>query len=171
MSRRNAAEKREIAPDYKFGSVSVSRFINKMMWDGKKSVAEKIFYDSMMIVAERIKKAPLEIFDSVITSIRPMREVRSRRMGGATYQIPFAVSEERGETLAMRALIDAARSRKSEHNSLRDRKSQGFNPSNMAKKLAEEMIAVLNGTGSAALKRKEDMHKVADANKAFSHFK
>lgn len=156
MSRRRSAKKREKLPDYLYGSEVVTAFVNTMMWDGKKSVAESIFYKAIAIAAEKVSKDPMEVFENVLTTAAPQTEVRSKRLGGATYQIPHDVSEARGKTLAMRAIIEAARSRSER---------------SMEANLAAEFIAIYSGAPSATIKKRDDMHKMSAANRAFSHFR
>jgi len=158
MSRRNAAIKREILPDPKFSSQILAKFINMIMKDGKKSTAETIVYEALDTLVSKlgqpIEKAP-EIFEEVLDKVKPVVEVRSRRVGGATYQIPVEVRHERREALAMRWLIESARSRQE---------------NSMKIKLANELLDASNDRGNA-IKKKEDTHKMAEANKAFSHFR
>ena len=155
MPRRREVPKREILPDPKFGGVQVSKFINMIMRSGKKSVAEKIMYSALITVAERSKQDSLEMMEKALENVRPVVEVKSRRVGGATYQVPVEVRPSRRNTLAMRWLIDAAKKR---------------GEKNMASKLAGELLDASENKGSA-VKKREDTHKMADANKAFSHFR
>jgi small subunit ribosomal protein S7 len=155
MSRRHAAEKREILPDAKFGDKILSKFMNNLMIDGKKSVAETIVYNAMDRVEARLKRTPIEVFHEALDNIKPSVEVRSRRVGGATYQVPVEVRPERREALAIRWLIKAARAR---------------NEKTMQERLAGELVDAVNSRGSA-VKKREDTHKMADANKAFSHYR
>jgi small subunit ribosomal protein S7 len=155
MSRRHAAEKREVLPDAKFGDRVLTKFMNNLMIDGKKSVAEKIVYTAFDRVEGKLKKAPVEVFHEALDNIKPALEVRSRRVGGATYQVPVEVRPERREALAIRWLIGAAQKR---------------NENTMEERLAGELIDAVNGRG-AAVKKREDTHKMADANKAFSHYR
>ncbi len=155
MSRRHAAEKREVLPDAKYGDVVLTKFMNNLMIDGKKSVAERIVYNAFDRVEDRLKKAPVEVFHEALEAIKPSVEVRSRRVGGATYQVPVEVRPERREALAIRWLIAAAKSR---------------NENTMEERLAGELSDAVNGRGSA-VKKREDTHKMADANKAFSHYR
>ncbi len=155
MSRRHAAEKRAVLPDAKFGDAVLTRFMNSLMVDGKKSVAERIVYNAFDRVEERLRRAPVDVFHEAIDNIKPSVEVRSRRVGGATYQVPVEVRAERREALAIRWLIAAAR---------------GRNENTMEERLAGELSDAVNGRG-AAVKRREDTHKMADANKAFSHYR
>jgi len=155
MSRRHAAVKREVLPDAKFGDRILTKFMNNLMIDGKKSIAETIVYNAFDRVEEKLKRAPVEVFHEAIDNIKPSVEVRSRRVGGATYQIPVEVRPERREALAIRWLIKASRSR---------------NENTMEERLAGELVDAVNGRGTA-VKRREDTHKMADANKAFSHYR
>ena len=155
MSRRHAAEKREILPDAKFGDRVLSKFMNNLMIDGKKSVAEKIVYNALDRVESKIKRAPVEVFHEALENIKPAVEVRSRRVGGATYQVPVEVRPRRATTLAIRWMVTFARSRR-EHT--------------MAERLANEILDASNGVG-ASVKRREDTHKMAEANKAFAHYR
>ena len=158
MSRRRRAEKREILPDPKFNDQLVTRFVNMLMWDGKKSIAFNIFYDAMNIVDERKQddeKTPLEIWKEALSNVMPHVEVRSRRVGGATFQIPMQIRPDRKVSLAMKWLISFSRKR---------------NEKSMALRLAQEVIAAAKEEG-AAVKKRVDTHKMAEANKAFSHFR
>ncbi len=155
MSRRHAAERREILPDAKFGDTVLTKFMNNLMVDGKKSVAESIVYNALDRVEGRLKRAPIEVFHEALDNIKPSVEVRSRRVGGATYQVPVEVRPERREALAIRWLITAARKR---------------NEKTMQERLAGELLDAVNGRGTA-VKKREDTHKMADANKAFSHYR
>ena len=158
MSRRNAAVKRMILPDPKFSSTLLAKFINMIMKDGKKSTAETIVYEALETLVEKlgqpIEKAP-EVFAEALEKVKPVVEVRSRRVGGATYQIPVEVRKDRREALAMRWLIESARSRQEK---------------SMKIKLANELLDATNDRGNA-IKKKEDTYKMAEANKAFSHFR
>lgn len=155
MPRRRVAAKREILPDPKFGNITLAKFINHLMVSGKKSVAESIVYRALAKVEERTKSDPLELFDKALESIQPMVEVKSRRVGGATYQVPVEVRPARRMALAMRWLVDASRKRGEKDMSLR---------------LAGELVDAAEGRG-AAVKKREDVHRMADANKAFAHFR
>lgn len=155
MSRRHAAEKRRILPDAKFGNLVVAKFINCLMRAGKKSIAEKALYNAFEEIEKKVKQNALELFLEAIDNVKPTIEVRSRRVGGATYQIPVEVRAERRQALAIKWLIDAARKRS-------EKTSQA--------QLAGELIDAYNKRGSAAKKR-EDTHKMAEANKAFSHYR
>ena len=155
MSRRHAAEKREVLPDAKFGDKVVTKFMNNLMTDGKKSVAETIVYNAFERVQTRARREPVEVFHEALDNVKPSVEVRSRRVGGATYQVPVEVRPERREALAIRWLIDASKKR---------------NENTMEERLAGELLDAMNGRGTA-VKKREDTHKMADANKAFSHYR
>lgn len=155
MSRRHAAEKREVLPDAKYGDTVLTKFMNNLMIDGKKSVAETIVYSALERVETRMKRAPVEVFHEALDNVKPAVEVRSRRVGGATYQVPVEVRTERREALAIRWLITAARKR---------------NENTMEERLAGELLDAANNRGTA-VKKREDTHKMADANKAFSHYR
>ena len=155
MSRRRRAEKREILPDPKFKDLVLSKFMNNLKLDGKKSVSEKIVYGAFDEIENKMKRPPLEIFHEALDNIKPAVEVRSRRVGGATYQVPVEVRPQRREALAIRWLIKASRDR---------------NEKTMKDRLASELIDAVNTRGSA-VKKKEDTHKMAEANKAFSHYR
>jgi len=155
MARRRRADKREILPDPKFGDVLITKFMNVLMLKGKKSVAEKIVYGALEKIQAKAKTSPLEVFKQALDKVRPHLEVRSRRVGGATYQVPMEVRPERGIALAMRWIIMAARDRSEK---------------TMMDRLAAEILAASNDNG-AAVKKREDTHKMAEANKAFSHYR
>jgi small subunit ribosomal protein S7 len=155
MSRRHAAEKREILPDAKYGDRVLTKFMNNLMLDGKKSVAETIVYGALTRVESRLKREPIQAFHEALDNVKPSVEVRSRRVGGATYQVPVEVRTERREALAIRWLITAARKR---------------NENTMEERLAAELADAVNNRGTA-VKKREDTHKMADANKAFSHYR
>ena len=155
MSRRHAAEKRVVLPDAKFGDLVLTKFMNNLMVDGKKAVAERIVYNAFDRVEAKLKKSPMEVFHESLELIKPSVEVRSRRVGGATYQVPVEVRPERREALAIRWLIAAAKKR---------------NENTMEERLAGELMDAVNGRGTA-VKKREDTHKMADANKAFSHYR
>jgi len=155
MSRRHRAEKREILPDAKYGDKILTKFMNNLMLDGKKSAAERIVYGALTRVEEKLKREPIEAFHEALENIKPSVEVRSRRVGGATYQVPVEVRPIRQEALAIRWLINASRSR---------------NENTMEERLAGELLDAVNTRGSA-VKKREDTHKMADANKAFSHYR
>jgi small subunit ribosomal protein S7 len=155
MSRRKSAEQRSVLPDPKYNRVLVTKFINGIMGQGKKSVAEKIFYSAIDIIEKRTKKSGLEIFEKAMENVKPILEVRSRRVGGATYQVPVEVRPNRKQALAIRWIIGYAKSRAGK---------------SMAEKLAEELLAASNKEGNS-IKKREDTHKMAEANKAFAHFR
>ena len=155
MSRRHAAEKREVLPDAKYGNMVLTKFMNNLMLDGRKSAAERIVYGALDRVETKLKRAPIEVFEEALENIKPAVEVRSRRVGGATYQVPVEVRVERREALAIRWLIKASRTR---------------NENTMEERLAAELMDAINSRGSA-VKKREDTHKMADANKAFSHYR
>ena len=155
MSRRHRAEKREILPDAKFGDFVLTKFMNNLMYHGKKSVAEGIVYGALDRVEGRLRRQPVEVFHEALDNIKPSVEVRSRRVGGATYQVPVEVRPERREALAIRWLIDSSRKR---------------NENTMEERLAAELMDAVNGRGTA-VKKREDTHKMAEANKAFSHYR
>jgi small subunit ribosomal protein S7 len=155
MSRRHKAEKREINPDPKFGDLIVTKFMNAIMYDGKKSVAETIVYSAFDAAQAKAKAEPIGLFHQALDNIAPHVEVRSRRVGGATYQVPVDVRPERRQALAIRWLITAARKR---------------NETTMVDRLSGELMDAANNRGSA-VKKREDTHKMADANRAFSHYR
>ena len=155
MSRRRAAEKRAILPDHKFKDLVLAKFMNRIMLDGKKSVSEKIVYGAFNIVSEKTKKTPIEFFHSALDNVKPNLEVRSRRVGGATYQVPVEVRPRRAQTLAMKWIVDCAAKR---------------NEKTMKERIANEIIDAFNNKGSA-VKKREETHKMAEANRAFSHFR
>jgi small subunit ribosomal protein S7 len=155
MSRRTRPAKRPILPDARYHSAVVQEFIHRMMHDGKKSVATRVMYDSLDLVADRAKRDALEVLDQAIKNVSPIIEVKPRRVGGATYQVPVEVSSDRRLTLAMRWLLGASRSRGGR---------------SMAEKLASELLDAANNTG-AAVKKKEETHKMAEANRAFAHYR
>ncbi|RYH07430.1 30S ribosomal protein S7 [Tropicimonas sp. IMCC6043] len=155
MSRRHAAEKREVLPDAKYGDKVLTKFMNNLMIDGKKSVAERIVYNALDRVESKLKRSPIEVFTEALDNVKPSVEVRSRRVGGATYQVPVEVRIERREALAIRWLIEASRKR---------------NENTMEERLAGELVDAVNSRGTA-VKKREDTHKMADANKAFSHYR
>jgi small subunit ribosomal protein S7 len=155
MSRRHRAEKREVNPDPKFGDVVVSKFMNSIMKQGKKSVAENIVYGALDRMQSRAKSDPIELFHSALENVMPAVEVRSRRVGGATYQVPVEVRPERRQALAIRWLITAAR---------------GRNENTMEERLSGELLDAANNRGTA-VKKREDTHKMAEANRAFSHYR
>jgi small subunit ribosomal protein S7 len=155
MSRRRRPEKREILPDPKFGDQVLSKFMNNLMYDGKKSTAESIVYGALDTVETRAKADPIGVFHSALENIKPQIEVRSRRVGGATYQVPVEVRPERAQALAIRWLITAARGRAE---------------TTMAARLSGELMDAANNRGNA-VKKREDTHRMADANRAFSHYR
>ncbi len=155
MSRRRAAIKRDVLPDAKYGDRVLTKLINTMMYDGKKSASETIAYEALDIIQKKTSTDPIKFFHDALSNIKPSVEVRSRRVGGATYQVPTEVREERRQALALRWLISAARARKEK--TMRDR-------------MAAELMDAANGRGGAVTKR-ENTHKMADANKEFSHYR
>ena len=155
MSRRRQAEKREILPDPKFGDIVVTKFMNSVMRDGKKSVAESIVYDAFEQIESKAKADPLGVFHQALDNVMPSVEVRSRRVGGATYQVPVEVCSERKQALAVRWLIAAARNR---------------NERTMTDRLSGELLDAFNNRGTA-VKKREDTHRMAEANRAFSHYR
>ncbi|MAW23414.1 MAG: 30S ribosomal protein S7 [Porticoccaceae bacterium] len=155
MPRRRVVAKREILPDPKFGDITLAKFMNHVMVSGKKSVAERIVYGALDLVEQRLKKSPVEVFQEALDNVAPMVEVKSRRVGGATYQVPVEVRPSRRTALAMRWLVDHARER---------------GEKSMPQRLAGELIDAVQGKGGA-VKKREDVHRMAEANKAFSHFR
>jgi len=155
MSRKRKAPKKIQVVDAKFNSTVIPKLINSIMYDGKKTIAEKIIYDALEKIKSKSKEEPIKIFDQAISNIRPSLEVRSRRVGGATYQVPVEVKAKRSQALALRWLIDASRKRK-------DKK--------MSDKIFNEIYDAFQNKGSA-IKKKEDTHKMAESNKAFAHFR
>ncbi|MDB9843608.1 30S ribosomal protein S7 [Porticoccaceae bacterium] len=155
MPRRRVAAKRDILPDPKFGNITLAKFMNHVMVSGKKSVAERIVYGALDIVEERLKKSPVDVFEEALEHVAPLVEVKSRRVGGATYQVPVEVRPSRRTALAMRWLVDYARAR---------------GEKSMAQRLAGELIDASQSKGGA-VKKREDVHRMAEANKAFSHFR
>ncbi|MBQ8677354.1 MAG: 30S ribosomal protein S7 [Alphaproteobacteria bacterium] len=155
MSRRHRAEKRIVLPDAKFGDQVVAKFINNVMEHGKKAVAEKIVYSAFDIIASKSKQDALKVFAEALENVKPLVEVKSRRVGGATYQVPMEVRAERRQALAIRWIIEAAAKR---------------SESTMTERLANELLDALANKGSA-VKKREDTHRMAEANKAFSHYK
>ena len=155
MSRRHRAEKREINPDPKFGDLVVTKFMNAVMYDGKKSVAETIVYGALDQVQAKTKQEPVAVFHQALDNVAPHVEVRSRRVGGATYQVPVDVRPERRQALAIRWLITAARNR---------------NETTMVDRLSGELMDAANNRGTA-VKKREDTHRMAEANRAFSHYR
>ncbi|KQU53944.1 30S ribosomal protein S7 [Bosea sp. Leaf344] len=155
MSRRHSAEKREIIPDPKFGDIIVTKFMNSVMYEGKKSTAERIVYGAFDIIEGKMKSDPLAVFKTALENVAPAIEVRSRRVGGATYQVPVEVRTERRQALAIRWLISAAR---------------GRNDKTMVERLSSELMDAANNRGNA-VKKREDTHRMAEANRAFSHYR
>ncbi|RKX86671.1 MAG: 30S ribosomal protein S7 [Spirochaetes bacterium] len=155
MPRRRVVQKKVIYPDPKFKSTIVSKFITRMMYSGKKAVATRIVYDAFKIIEEKLKKEPLEVFLKALENVKPVVEVKSRRVGGSTYQVPVEIRESRRDALAMRWIIQYARQRSGRA---------------MSDKLAAELMDAYNSTG-ASFKKKEDTHRMAEANKAFAHYR
>ena len=155
MSRRRAAVKREINPDVKYGNLLVAKFMNNLMYEGKKSIAERIMYGAFDRIHEKTKRDPVDVFHEAMGNVRPAVEVRSRRVGGATYQVPMEVRSERSQALATRWLITAARKR---------------SENTMEERLAVELMEASHGRGTA-VKTKDDKHRMAEANRAFSHYR
>jgi small subunit ribosomal protein S7 len=155
MSRRHSAEKREVIPDAKFGDVILTKFMNSIMYDGKKSIAEAIVYDAFDIIEQKTRTEPLSVFKQALDNVAPAIEVRSRRVGGATYQVPVEVRTERRQALAIRWIIIAAR---------------GRNDKTMVDRLSAELMDAANNRGNA-VKKREDTHRMAEANRAFAHYR
>lgn len=155
MARRRVAEKREVLPDPKYHDILVTRFINVLMRRGKKSLAERAFYGALELVAERSKQDPLTVFKRALDNVKPVLEVKSRRVGGSTYQVPVDVRPERRQALSSRWIVEAARSR---------------GERTMQQRLAAELLEASNNSGTA-IKKREDTHKMAEANKAFAHYR
>jgi small subunit ribosomal protein S7 len=155
MSRRHSAEKREVNPDPKFGNIILTKFMNSVMYDGKKSAAETIVYGALELIEAKIKQGPLPIFEQALENVMPTIEVRSRRVGGATYQVPVEVRSVRRQALGIRWIITAARER---------------NEKTMTERLSAELLDASNGRGNA-VKKREDVHRMAEANRAFSHYR
>jgi small subunit ribosomal protein S7 len=155
MSRRHRAEKREIIPDAKFGDLVLTKFMNSLMYEGKKSCAEAIVYGALDRIEQKAKREPLQLFHEALTNVKPAIEVRSRRVGGATYQVPVEVRNDRRQALAIRWIINAARAR---------------NENTMEERLSGELLDAANNRGTA-VKKREDTHKMAEANRAFSHYR
>jgi small subunit ribosomal protein S7 len=155
MGRKKKTVDRKIVPDPRYNSVVVSKFVNRMMWEGKRSVGLRIVQNALEVLRTKVDKEPLEVFLKAIENVKPVIEVKSRRVGGATYQVPMEIRESRREALGMRWIINAARSR-SGHS--------------MGDRLAAELMDAYNNTGTA-FKKKEDTHKMAEANKAFAHYR
>ena len=155
MPRRGNVPKREILPDPMYNSVLVTKLVNSIMLDGKKGVAQKVVYGAFDLIKEKTEKEPLEVFTQAMENIMPSLEVKARRVGGATYQVPIEIRPERRQTLALRWLVEFSRKR---------------GEKTMAERLAAEIMDAANNTG-AAVKRKEEMHRMAEANKAFAHYR
>ena len=155
MPRRNSPAKRRVMPDNKYGNVHVAMFINRMMYGGKKSTAQRIMYQAFEIMEERAKRDPVELFETALKNVTPTVEVKPKRVGGSTYQVPIEVPHERAVSLAMRWLLQNSRSRSGR---------------GMANKLASELMDAANGQG-ASVKKKDDTHRMAEANRAFAHFR
>jgi small subunit ribosomal protein S7 len=155
MSRRHRAEKREVLPDPKFGNMVVSKFMNSIMYAGKKSVAESIVYGAFDMIEGKTKQSPLTVFEQALDNVMPTLEVRSRRVGGATYQVPVEVRTDRRQALGIRWLIIAARER---------------NEKTMTERLSAELLDASNNRGNA-VKKREDTHRMAEANRAFAHYR
>lgn len=155
MPRRKRAKKRVIEPDPKYNDYEVAKFVNKLMWDGKKSLAYKIFYTAMDIIKEKTNQDPLSVFKKALNNVKPKLEVRPRRVGGATYQIPMEVPPHRSLSLAIRWIVESARSRKGKP---------------MALRLVDEILEAAKGEGPS-VKKKEDTHKMAESNRAFAHYR
>jgi small subunit ribosomal protein S7 len=155
MSRRNSPPKRVVPPDNKYNNVHVTMFVNRMMYGGKKSTAQSIMYDAFEIIEERVKRDPVEVFETALRNVMPSVEVKPRRVGGSTYQVPVEVAPDRGVSLAMRWLLQNSRSRGGR---------------GMAAKLAAELMDASTGQGNS-VKKKDDTHRMAEANRAFAHFR
>ena len=155
MSRRRAAIKRTILPDHKFKDLVIAKFMNRIMLDGKKSISEKIVYGAFEIVSKKLDKSPIDLFHEALNNVKPGLEVRSRRVGGATYQVPMEVRPRRAQALAMKWIVDSASKR---------------NEKTMRERVANEIIDAFNNKGNA-VKKREETHKMAEANRAFSHFR
>jgi small subunit ribosomal protein S7 len=155
MSRRHSAEKREVNPDPKFGNIIITKFMNSVMYDGKKSAAESIVYGALELIETKTKQGPLPVFEQALENVMPTIEVRSRRVGGATYQVPVEVRTDRAQALAIRWLINSARAR---------------SENTMTERLSGELLDAAAQRG-AAVKKREDTHRMAEANKAFSHYR
>jgi small subunit ribosomal protein S7 len=155
MSRRHRAEKREVIPDPKYGDIVLTKFMNSLMYEGKKSVAEHIVYGALGRIEQRAKRDAIQLFHEALDNVKPAIEVRSRRVGGATYQVPVEVRSERRQALAIRWIITAAR---------------GRNENTMEERLSGELLDAANNRGTA-VKKREDTHRMAEANRAFSHYR
>lgn len=155
MSRRNRAEVREVLPDPIYGSTVVTKLINQIMYDGKRGIAQKIVYDAFDIIKEKMNLEPIDVFNQALENVKPLLEVKSRRVGGGTYQVPIEVRPARRQTLALRWIVNATRAR---------------NEKGTSNKLASELMDAYNGSGGA-FKKKEDVHRMAEANKAFASYR
>ena len=155
MSRRRAAEKRVVIPDHKYKDIVLTKFMNRIMIDGKKSISEKIVYGAFEIISEKTEKSPIDFFHEALNNVKPSLEVRSRRVGGATYQVPMEVRPRRAQTLAMKWIVDSANKR---------------NEKTMREIVANEIFDAFNNKGNS-VKKREETHKMAEANRAFSHFR
>lgn len=155
MPRKGSVPKRDVLPDPIYGSKVVTKLINKIMWDGKKGVAQGVVYDAFEIIRVKTNKDPLEVFETAMNNVMPVLEVKARRIGGATYQVPMEVRPDRRQTLGIRWIVDASRKRGEKY---------------MRERLASELMDAANNTGSA-VKKREDTHKMAEANKAFAHYR
>lgn len=154
MPRRGKITKRQVSPDPRYNNIAVQQFINKVMWSGKKSLAERIVYQAMELAGQRLKKDPLEVFEQALRNASPSIEVKPRRVGGATYQVPVEVKSDRRLSLAMRWILNSARGRSGRP---------------MYERLASELMDAYNNTGST-IKRREDVHRMAESNRAFAHY-
>jgi small subunit ribosomal protein S7 len=155
MSRRHRAEKRDIIPDAKYGDIVLTKFMNSLMYEGKKSAAERIVYGALDRIEGKLKRDPIQLFHEALDNVKPAIEVRSRRVGGATYQVPVEVRTDRRQALAIRWIIGAARAR---------------NENTMEERLSAELLDAANNRGTA-VKKREDTHRMAEANRAFSHYR
>jgi len=155
MPRRYRPEKREVEPDLRYNNLHISMFVNRLMRDGKKSTAQRVIYDSFVLIEDRAKRNPVDVFEDALKNVMPQVEVKPRRVGGATYQVPIPVESERQISLSMRWILSAARSRSGK---------------SMSEKLANELLDAANNQGSA-VKKRDDTHRMAEANRAFSHFR
>ena len=155
MPRHGRVPKRKISPDPIYGSVTIAKFINKLMYGGKKATAEKIVYSALEIIKDKTKKDPLEVFDRAMKNVAPVMEVKPRRVGGSTYQVPIEVSSERGQALAIQWIRENSRKRSGK---------------SMVQRLSDELLDAYNNTGTS-IKKREDTHRMAEANKAFAHFR
>ena len=156
MSKKWTASGQQLKPDSRYNSKLVSKFVNSLMWEGKKSTAQRVFYDAMDIASKKVKDVePLEIFETAVNNVKPLLEVRSKRVGGASYQVPMQVGSKRQQSLAFRWIIQSARSKKGKP---------------MAQRLAAELVDAYNGQGGAMTTR-ENVHRMAEANKAFAHYR